>query len=106
MEACLLTLYGALLSTRPSLVGTGGDPADVTGGLPLYFPLPIGLSHSACLELTAYFTITVAFMCGCSAQKYWYVPRWVNVCEKVSSLLSPAELKAPVADVTVCGSSS
>src|SRR6185369_6277047 len=50
-------------------------------------------------------TITVPVMCGCSEQKYLYVPGVVNVKENLPSVSMTLERKL-LADTTVCGMSS
>ena len=45
-----LSTHGALLSSCPSLVGTGGHPADASGGLPLCLPARVRYPQLAHLD--------------------------------------------------------
>jgi 4-hydroxyphenylpyruvate dioxygenase len=51
-------------------------------------------------------TTIVPVMCGCSEQKYLYVPGLSNTCEKLSPLSSGSDLKLFPSSATVCSMSS
>src|ERR1700751_1889567 len=53
-------------------------------------------------------TITIPVMCGCTAQKYRYLPGLVKVKENLSSVSRPPDRKVRglSSETTVCGVSS
>src|SRR5262249_62105998 len=53
LRAATLSAGGSVLSDRPSLVGTGGDPRHAAGGLPLYLHARIRLRDAASLDSLA-----------------------------------------------------
>src|SRR5262249_36731922 len=66
----------------------------------------IDASHGAGLLPVAASTTIAPVMCGCSEQKYSYVPGVLNVNENLSSVSSTFDLNSFALDITVCGISS
>src|SRR5262245_13805811 len=62
--------------------------------------------HCAASAPLAASTTTAPVMCGCTEQKYAYVPGVVNVKENLSPVSSAFDLKNLLLEATMCGTSS